>query len=179
MMNRARLIPLVVLACASCGPAESSEVRSTTPAPDPDAPSADIEAEVLSTLQTLFDALATGDGVMLRSVVDSDLVMRFSETTTEGETSFGSSTVDGLVARIEGGSEPLVERMWEPVVRVSGSMATIWTPYDFYVGSTFSHCGVDAATLMNTEDGWKIVGLTWTRLQPPECSLHPAGPPAS
>ena len=61
---------------------------------------------------------------------------------------------------------------------VNGSLATIWTPYDFYVGETFSHCGVDAANLMSGPDGWRIVALSWTRLQPPECDLHPDGPPS-
>ena len=50
--------------------------------------------------------------------------------------------------------------------------------YDFYVGPDFSHCGVDVATMMQTEAGWKIVALSWTRLQPPACALHPDGPPA-
>jgi hypothetical protein len=68
--------------------------------------------------------------------------------------------------------------MWEPVVVTNGPMATIWTPYDFYVGSDFSHCGVDVATMMQTDEGWTIVALSWTRLQPPSCDLHPDGPPA-
>ena len=53
----------------------------------------------------------------------------------------------------------------------------MWTPYDFYVGSEFSHCGVDVATLNRTADGWKVVSLDWNRQQPPECQLHPDGPP--
>lgn len=180
-MRRA-LLAVLTLACAACGRAESTESPAatvpTTPT-DPHAPTADVEADVLSTLQTLFDALAAGDAELLRTVSDPDILMRYSETTSEGETSFGSSTLEGLAARIEGSPAPLIERMWDPVVRVSGPMATIWTPYDFYAGSDFSHCGVDAATLMETEDGWKIVSLSWTRQQPPECALHPDGPPAA
>ena len=136
-----------------------------------------LHAEIVAALQTVFDALATGDSDLLRGVMDPEVVMIYAETTADGETSFGSSTLEGLATRVEASEEPLIERMWDPVVRVSGAMATIWTPYDFYVGTTFSHCGVDAATLMNTEDGWKIVDLSWTRLQPPECALHPDGPP--
>lgn len=140
-------------------------------------PDARREAEVVATLQALFDALETGDAALLRSVTDPSVVMHFSET-RDGATTFGSATLDGLAERITTSEVPLIERMWDPVVVVNGPLATIWTPYDFYSGEDFSHCGVDAANLMDGPDGWRIVALSWTRLQPPACDLHPDGPPA-
>lgn len=140
-------------------------------------PPAATRAEVVATLQRLFGAIETGDTVLLRSVLDPAVVMHFSEK-RDGETTFGSATVDGLAQRIESPEEPLIERMWDPVVLADGPLATIWTPYDFYAGDTFSHCGIDTANLMATDDGWKIVALSWTRMQPPDCPLHPDGPPA-
>ena len=110
--------------------------------------------------------------------MDPSVVMHFSETRDDGETTFGSATVEGLASRISSSEAPLIERMWDPVVVTNGAMATIWTPYDFYVGADFSHCGVDVATMMETSGGWKVVALSWTRLQPPACELHPDGPPA-
>ena len=132
----------------------------------------------MAALQTLFDALEAGDADLLRSVVDESVVMHFSET-RDGETTSGSATLDGLAARITGSEVRLIERMWDPIVAMNGSFAMLWTPYDFYVGPTFSHCGVDAVNLMKTDGGWGIVALSWTRLQPPECDLHPEGPPAA
>jgi hypothetical protein len=128
-------------------------------------------------VQRLFDALGAGDAELLRSTMHPAVVMHFSET-REGRTTFGSSTVEGLATRITTSAVPLIERMWDPIVVVSGPLATLWAPYDFYNGATFSHCGIDTATLMETEDGWRIVGLSWTRMQPPACSLHPDGPPS-
>lgn len=140
-------------------------------------PTEDERAEVVATLQRLFDALEAGDEALLRSVVDPSVVMHFSET-RDGATTFGSSTLEGLAERITSSEARLIERMWDPVVVVNGPMATIWAPYDFYAGAELSHCGVDAATLMRSPDGWKIVALSWTRMQPPECELHPEGPPS-
>lgn len=170
------LIALVIVAAlTACGePAASTADVMEDAAYEPASPERD---DIVAALQTLFDALAGGDADLLRGIMDPDIVMTYSETSADGETVLGSSSLDELATRIEASQGPLIERMWNPVVRMSGAMATIWTPYDFYVGSEFSHCGVDAATLMNTEDGWKIVGLSWTRLQPPECPLHPDGPP--
>jgi hypothetical protein len=127
-------------------------------------------------MQQLFDALEAGDADLLRSVVDSSIVMRFSET-LDGETTFGSATLDGLATRVTSSDTPLIERMWDPIVGVRGPLATVFTPYDFYADTTFSHCGVDGASLRRGEDGWKIVTLSWTRLQPPGCELNPEGPP--
>jgi len=141
-------------------------------------PTAEQEAEAIATLQALFDALETGDAELLRSVTDPSVVMHFSET-RDGTTTFGSASLDGLAERITSSEVPLIERMWDPVVVVNGPLATIWTPYDFYAGETFSHCGVDAANLLAGPDGWRIVALSWTRLQPPACDLHPDGPPAA
>ena len=64
-------------------------------------------------------------------------------------------------------------------VLVNGELATVWTPYDFYVGTEFSHCGIDVATVLNDGGTRRIVALSWTRLQPPACALHPEGPPAA
>lgn len=135
------------------------------------------QAEVVATVQRLFDALEQGDEALLRSVMSPSVVMHYTEV-SEGQTTEGSSTVDGLAQRITSSDVALVERMWDPGVVVDGPMATLWAPYDFYVGSDFSHCGIDTATLMRSDDGWVIVGLSWTRLQPPACDLHPEGPPS-
>lgn len=170
----------VVAACTTPEPQEppaADEAGATDRLAAYQGSSAD-EAGALEAVQQLFDALATGDEALLRSVMDPSVVMHFSET-RDGATTFGSATLDGLAERITSSAEPLIERMWDPVVLVNGPLATVWTPYDFYAGSALSHCGVDAVNVMNTEDGWRIVALSWTRMQPPECDLHPEGPPSN
>lgn len=171
---------ITILATASCSGADIGDSSpAQAPAANPLAeyePTAEERTGAVATLQTLFDALEAGDAELLRSVVDESVVMHFSET-RDGQTTSGSATLDALADRIAGSEVPLIERMWNPVVVVSGSLATIWTPYDFYVGPDFSHCGVDTANLLHDEHGWRIVALSWTRLQPPACDLHPEGPP--
>ncbi len=139
-------------------------------------PSAAERDAILAPLQTLFDALEAGDAELLRSVVAPGTLMSFTET-RDGTTTLGTATLDQLAERITSSTVPLIERMWDPVVTVDGPLATIWTPYDFYNGDELSHCGIDAATLLLGESGWRIVGLSWTRDQPPACELHPDGPP--
>jgi hypothetical protein len=58
----------------------------------------------------------------------------------------------------------LKERMRdkEVVVQVKGRIATVWAPYDLWMNETFSHCGVDAFTLVKSKDGWKIASCSYT-----------------
>jgi len=179
LLSRACTPLLLALTAACSGSDDSAPPQSIEPSDELAAyrPSAAQEAQAVATVQRLFDALETGDEALLRSVMDPSVVMHFTEE-RDGATTFGSATVDGLATRITSSDVPLIERMWDPTVLVNGELATVWTPYDFYVGSDFSHCGVDVATVMNTSEGPRIAALSWTRLQPPACALHPDGPPA-
>ena len=58
-----------------------------------------------------------------------------------------------------------------------GPIASVWAPYDFYQGRNFSHCGVDAFHLVETDGEWLVQDLIYTVRQPPACELHPEGPP--
>ncbi|MDZ7778431.1 MAG: hypothetical protein U5R14_00650 [Gemmatimonadota bacterium] len=169
---------------AACGPGDPPESGTTEAAraeaatlPAAYRPSASERQAILAPLQTLFDALEAGDGEMLRSVVAPGTPLSFAES-TDGESEVRTTTLDDLADNVASSPVTLVERMWDPVVLVHGPLAQVWTPYDFYRGDELSHCGIDAATLLRDEDGWTIVGLSWTRDQPPQCALHPEGPPA-
>ena len=175
---------LTVLALASCTQAgdDAFADAASTDAMDSQAPHMPTNAEreaILASVQGIFDALAAGDGEILRGIMHPDVLMHSVERASDGTRSSSTSTRDQLIARLEGSEQVLIERMWDAEVRVSGDLAMVWTPYDFYVGEDLSHCGADALLLTRNEDeSWTIIALSWTRLQPPECELHPDGPPA-
>jgi len=70
--------------------------------------------------------------------------------------------VSGFIEALGRANEAWNERMFAPEVRIDGTLATVWTEYDFHLGSQFSHCGVDAFQLLKTSAGWKIVALSDT-----------------
>jgi hypothetical protein len=55
------------------------------------------------------------------------------------------------------------EKLLSYDIKIDGPMAMVWTPYEFYVDETFSHCGVDVFLLTKQADGWKIAGIMDTR----------------
>jgi len=81
----------------------------------------------------------------------------------------------GYLATLGRGGQDFVERIWEPTVMIHGPIAVVWTRYDFYVGGRFSHCGVDAFTLLRTPAGWKIADGVYTT-ETADCPPSPLGP---
>lgn len=55
------------------------------------------------------------------------------------------------------------ERISKYVVQIDDNLASVWTPYEFYLNGKFSHCGVNNFQLFKTEEGWKIVSILDTR----------------
>ncbi len=66
------------------------------------------------------------------------------------------------------------ERMWDPTVFIRGDIASVWTPYDFWVNGEWSHCGIDQVTLVRIEGVWRITGGAYTVEK--ECEPSPLGP---
>ncbi len=194
MIRNTAVSVLTTFALAACGPSGGergggSETGTMMLAADGGAPVAQTmasadhmasdadRAAILATVQSLFDALGERDTELLTAILHPDILMHSVELSAAGERSASTSTLEGMVARLEADGPRMTERMWDPEVRISGDLATVWTPYDFYVGEDLSHCGADAFILMRDGGDWQITSLSWTRLQPPECELHPDGPP--
>ena len=45
----------------------------------------------------------------------------------------------------------------------ASGMTLVFTPYEFYVNGSFSHCGTNVFTLVKKESKWKILALYDTR----------------
>jgi hypothetical protein len=68
------------------------------------------------------------------------------------------------------------ERYWDPVVHVRGSIAVVWTPYEFWIDGKTSHCGIDVFDMMKEQGVWRIANMMWT-VEPSACpNLRPADP---
>jgi len=135
------------------------------------------EAAVITAVQRFFDTMAACDAAGMRAVVEPEGRVVRLRAGPGGEPVASSSTFGEFLARLGPCPERFLERMWDPQVRVHGGLATLWAPYDFWRGATFSHCGIDAFDLVKTASGWKIVGGAYT-VEPEGCAPSPLGPPA-
>lgn len=152
---RAALIPLLFLFSVTTGNAQalSSDQKS-----------------VIAVADSVLVALSSGDSTTLRRLtLDSAIVGGANERGTRLRT---------WALYINRKSADFTERGFGATAMVQDRVAQVWFPYDLYVGSKWSHCGVDAFTLTKGPTGWRVASLIYTIEQPPACRKHPAGPPA-
>jgi hypothetical protein len=134
---------------------------------------ADERVQVLSTVSAALDALSDEDMVAFTDhMVEETVMFRVAERDGRVE----CAARNRADSRANRPSIDIVERGFDPEIRISGPMAMVWLPYDLYLDGEWSHCGVDAFVLMKIEGVWKIASLSWTVEQPPACRRHPDGP---
>lgn len=151
---------LFLLCCAAAGMGCASATH-TGQATGEGASAAD-RAAVIAAVQGLFDAMRTRDTVALRAGFAPGAQLISIRAVPGAPARHQVSPLSAFVTSIGRPGEELVERMWSPRVEVAGNLASLWAPYDFRIGTTFSHCGHDAVQLVRTPDGWKITAITYT-----------------
>ena len=93
----------------------------------------------------------------------------------DGKATVRTSAVEDYLRTLPAGKSAQRERMWNPEVRVRGDIASVWTPYDFWIDGKFSHCGIDTFNLVRSDGAWKIVDATYT-VETTGCEPSPLGP---
>ena len=97
---------------------------------------------------------AFADGAILQTII----------RTKDGNVVVRSEQVDSFAAMVaRPHTEVYDERIEFETLRIDGDLAIAWTPYRFYVGEKFSHCGVNSFQLVKLAGVWKIQYLIDTR----------------
>ncbi len=128
---------------------------------------------VLKTVQSFFDGIAAKDVEAVRDIFAAQ--SRFHVLSDrDGKPTATTFTGEEFLKNLAGTQGALLERMWNPEVKIRGRLATVWTPYDFWRDGVFSHCGVDAFDLIKTGEGRKLAGGAYTVER--QCDPSPLGP---
>jgi hypothetical protein len=136
--------------------------RGTVPVAETKPTAADTAA-VLAPLHQLFAGMEVWDTVAIKNAFTPD-----ARTITFAANGTSTTRPIAMFYQQARPSAKFVERMYNPEVRISDNLATVWTFYDFHIGERFNHCGTDYAQLLRTAEGWKIVQLSWTT-RPDNC----------
>lgn len=131
-------------------------------------------ARVMAVVDSAMAAINAGDMVALSNLM-TDSAQVYAARDIGGAPSFTMRTAASQ--RAMGRRPPIIERGFAPEVRIAGTFAMVWLPYDLWANGKWSHCGVDQFTLALVGTTWRIVNLTYSVEQPPACRLHPDGPP--
>jgi len=120
--------------------------------------------DVKATVDRLFTGMRTGDSSLVSQSFTADATLQSVSLTSDGKIKIGKDAIAGFIKAVGTPHKEIWdERIYDLKIQVDGPMATVWAPYRFYLGQAFSHCGVNAFTLIKTENGWKIASITDTR----------------
>jgi len=122
------------------------------------------EAGIKETINNLFEGMRKSDAALIQSALSETAVLQTIKKNKEGKLIVQNESVaDFLTAITKPHPEVYDERIVFETIKIDGPLASVWTPYKFYIGATFSHCGVDSYQLVKIDGKWKIQYLIDTR----------------
>ncbi len=135
-------------------------------------------ANITAAVDQFINAISNQDTTAFRDVMLPEGAAIALFTREDGSQGYGWRMAEQDVAMLGSATEPMLERVWEPEIRVDGRLASVWTRYDFYQNEAFSHCGTDAFHLIKTEGAWKVASIIYT-IEPDvaSCPQSPLGAP--
>lgn len=116
---------------------------------------------VLAAVREFFDALAAKDEKRLMATVVPEGRIS-AQRTRDGKVQLRTQGWAEWAKAVAQTPHTLEERMHDPEVRVSGSIASVWTYYTFRRNGAFSHCGIDNFDMAKLDGRWKIVNISYT-----------------
>lgn len=122
------------------------------------------EKAVTDLIKQLFEGMKTGDGKLVADAF-ADNARLLTTGMKDGKPVTREQALEKFVEAVNNKPQDQVwdEKILGYDVKIDGNMASVWTPYEFYLGEKFLHCGVNTFQLAKTEKGWKIVQIMDTR----------------
>ncbi len=122
------------------------------------------EKEIKQSISVFFDGLQTADTLKIQSVCHKEMKLQsIMEKNAVGTLSFETNeefykSIAGIPKNLK-----IEERILSYKIQIDGSMANVWTPYEFYIDGKLSHIGTNSFTLLLENNIWKIVHIIDTR----------------
>lgn len=122
--------------------------------------------DVQATIEQLFDGMRASDSSMVADAFTKDATMQRVTQNQMGETIVSSGNLASFLNAIASPKEEIWdERIGSYDIYIDGNLATVWTPFEFYRGEEFSHCGVNSFQLVKKDGDWKIFFIVDTNRQ--------------
>ncbi|MBF9239603.1 nuclear transport factor 2 family protein [Hymenobacter sp. BT683] len=121
-------------------------------------------ADIKQTINAFFTGMRQGDSTTVRRTLAPGAVLHALGGKPGQAPSLHIESINGFLKAV-GTPHPKIwdERITFANVLIDANLASVWTPYEFYIGDTFSHCGYNSFQLVKLADGWKIAHIIDTR----------------
>lgn len=122
------------------------------------------DQEVKSTIKTFFEGFHAKDTLKIKSVCHDKMLLQSiiegknGSKLQEEKSSVFIKTFSTFPKELQ-----FEERILEYKIQIDGTMAQVWTPYEFFINGKLNHTGVNSFTLYLENNLWKIVHIIDTR----------------
>jgi hypothetical protein len=124
----------------------------------------DQKEDVKMAVRQLFEGMKKGDSAAVSRVFADKVVFQTVIDKKDGTVSVSDGDVQAFLKAIgTPHTDVWDERIEFSSVLIDGNLASVWTPYKFYLGDKLLHCGVNCFQLVKLGGVWKIVYLIDTR----------------
>ena len=119
------------------------------------------EKAIKQVISTFFDGLHKGDSSVLKSTFHKGIIIQTTFTNKKGEKKLRAQTKENLLKGVANkkASDTYFEKLLSYTIKIDGNLASVWTPYEFYLNGKFSHCGANSFQLFNNNGKWQIIYL--------------------
>ena len=146
-----KLLPLLLLLASATHSVKAQKMPSETDA-------------VKHVITAFFDGMRRGDSTMVRRTLGPAAVFHAFGGKPGQPPTLEIESINGFLKAVATPHPEIWdERVQFERVLIDANLASVWAPYEFYLGSKFSHCGYDSFQLVRLADGWKIAHIIDTR----------------
>lgn len=119
------------------------------------------ETAIKEVVATFFKALHQGDSSLMKTTLDNEVKIQTTFTNISGEKILKTDSKKQLLTAVSNKkpTDLYEEKLLSIKIEVDGNLASVWTPYEFYLNGTFSHCGANSFQLFDDNGQWKIIYL--------------------
>ncbi|RLJ68832.1 putative lumazine-binding protein [Lacinutrix venerupis] len=123
------------------------------------------EIEIKNTIETFFEGFHKQDSLIMKPLMHKSLILQTvgkdRGVVVELSTTKGSDFLKSIVSIPK--ESTFQEKILSYNIQIDGNMANVWTNYEFWFNSKFSHCGVNSFQLIKQNNTWQIFYLVDTR----------------
>ena len=120
---------------------------------------------IKQTIEKFFEGLESGDTLRIAETISNDIKLQSTFINQNGDNVIRTSTRSEFFNLI---AKKNVNDVWEEKllrfeIQADSLLASVWTPYEFYLNGEFSHCGTNSFQLVKNKNAWLIVYLIDSR----------------
>ena len=119
---------------------------------------------MIASVDDMFAAMREHDSARLTTLLIEGAVIIGVREDEQGQTTYRLVSGADFIAGTAGDATAVVDEHFTatPSVRIDGSIATLWGPYELVVDGERVHCGVDTVQLLREGEGWRVTAITYT-----------------